>query len=86
MRKFIVAAAVAVTAAISFVAPSQAGGFSIGFSDGYYGHGWSGRVGYVDSYYGGPYYYEDEPYCFLKTVKRYDSYGNRYYKKIRICR
>jgi hypothetical protein len=86
MRKFIIAAAVAATAAISFAAPSNAGGFSIGFSNGYYGHGWNGRVGYVGGYYGGPYYYEAEPYCFLKTVKRYDSYGNLYYKKIRICR
>ncbi|MEI2302490.1 hypothetical protein [Ensifer sp. MJa1] len=85
MRKIIIAAAVAVTAAISFAAPSQAGSITIGFGNGYYGHGWNGHVGYVGGYYGNSYYY-DEPYCFIKKVKRYDHYGNLYFKKIRICR
>ncbi|OCP14594.1 hypothetical protein BBX50_12235 [Ensifer sp. LC11] len=86
MRKFIIAAAVAVTAAISFAAPSQAGSISIGFGHGHYGHGWGGQIGYVGGHYGGRYYYDDEPYCFIKKVKRYDHYGNVYFKKIRICR
>ena len=47
MRKIIIAAAVAITAAVSFAAPSQAGGVTIGFSNGAYGHGWSGHLGHV---------------------------------------
>lgn len=80
MRKIIAAAAVAITAAVSFAAPSQAGSVTIGFSNGTYGHGWSGRIGYVDGYY------EYRPYCFIRKVKRYDHYGNVYYERIRICR
>ena len=34
MRKFILSAVVATVAAVSFAAPSQAGGFSIGFGHG----------------------------------------------------
>ena len=85
MHKIIIAAAVAITAAISFAAPSEAGGVTIGFSNGHYGHGWSGRIGYVDGYYGG-YHDEYRPYCFIKKVRRYDHYGNVYYERVRICR
>ncbi|WP_457586755.1 hypothetical protein [Ensifer canadensis] len=85
MLKIIIAAAVAITAAVSFAAPSQAGSVTIGFSNGHYGHGWSGQIGYVDGYYGGD-YYEYRPYCFIKKVRRYDAYGNVYYERIRVCR
>ena len=44
MRKFILSAVVATVAAVSFAAPSQAGGFSIGFGFGH-GHGWKGHHG-----------------------------------------
>lgn len=85
MRKAIIAAAVALAATVSFAAPSQAGGVTIGFSNGTYGHGWSGQIGYVDGYYGNG-YYEYRPYCFIKKVRRYDAYGNVYYERVRICR
>lgn len=84
MRKMITAAAVTIIAAVSFAAPSRAGGVTIGFSNGSYGHGWSGQIGYVDDGYGS--YYEYRPYCFIKKVRRYDHYGNVYYERIRVCR
>ncbi|NRP71954.1 hypothetical protein ILFOPFJJ_02847 [Ensifer psoraleae] len=86
MRKIIIAAAVAVTT-ISLAAPSEAGGFSIGFGNGHYHHGWSGRVGFAGSYYDGPYYSDYyEPYCFIRKVKRHDRFGNFYIRRVRICR
>lgn len=66
MRKFIISATVAAIAAISFAAPSQAGGY--GYNSG--------------GYYGGGYY---EPTCYIKKVKRWDRWGNVYFKRIRVC-
>ncbi|KQS98155.1 MULTISPECIES: hypothetical protein [unclassified Rhizobium] len=88
MRKVIISATVAVIAAVSFAAPSQAGGFSIGFGHGHHGHhghhhGGSVSIGFYDGgYYGGGYY---EPSCYIKKVKRWDKWGNLRIKKIRIC-
>ncbi|HTO32539.1 MAG TPA: hypothetical protein VL202_15380 [Pararhizobium sp.] len=89
MRKFIISATVAIVAAVSFAAPSQAGGFSIGFGGhghhGHHGHHHGGNfsVGFYDGgYYGGGYY---EPSCFIKKVKRWDKWGNLHIKKIRVC-
>ena len=47
MRKFILSAAVATLAALSFAAPSQAGGLSIGFGFGH-GHGHGHGKGHDD--------------------------------------
>lgn len=83
MRKILLSAVVATVAALSFAAPSQAGGLSIGFGfgDGWghghhgWGHGAHVRV------------YDDYDYdCFWKKVKRYDKWGNLVIKRVRICR
>ncbi|MDO9414822.1 hypothetical protein [Pararhizobium sp.] len=90
MRKFIISAVVATVAAVSFAAPSQAGGFSLGFGDGYvtvggYGHGYGHGHHYKKHYK--RHYYQNyyEPSCFTKKVKRWDSYGNLRIKRIRVC-
>ena len=82
MRKLIIASIVAVGAALSFAAPSQAGGYYGGGS--YYG-------GYhdVDHYYGHKrHYYKKRHYvqnCWIKKVRKYDYYGNLVVKRIRVC-
>ncbi|WP_075288925.1 hypothetical protein [Pararhizobium arenae] len=87
MRKIIISAAAIALATISFAAPSQAGGFSIGFGGyGHHGHHHGGNfsIGFYDNgYHGGHYYYE--PTCFIKKVKKYDKWGNLKIKKIKIC-
>lgn len=76
MRKIMLSAVVATVAALSFAAPSQAGGFSIGFG---HGHGGWGHGAHVTVY-------DDYGYdCFWKKVKRYDKWGNLVIKKIRVC-
>jgi len=75
MRRIVLSAAVATLAALSFAAPSQAGGFSIGFG---FGNGW-GHNGYVSVY-------EDYGHhCFWKKIKRYDKWGNLVVKRVRVC-
>ena len=75
MRKIALSAAVATIAALSFAAPSQAGGISIGFG---FGHGW-GHGAHVTVHDG--YGYD----CFWKKVKRYDRWGNLVVKRVRVC-
>jgi len=74
MHKIGLSAVAATFAILSFAAPSQAGGFSIGF-----GHGW-GHGAYVTFYDD-----DDGPDCFWKKVKRYDKWGNLIVRKIRVC-
>ena len=75
MRKILVSAVVATVAALSFAAPSQAGGFYIGF-----GHGWGGHHhGYVSHYYG-------HRHCFWKKVKHYNKWGHIVVKRVKVCR
>lgn len=90
MRKLIIASVVAVGAAISFAAPSNAGSLTLSFG-GYSG----GDVQYVDHYYGHKkqyhkkHYYKKsyyKPHCIFKKIKRYDSYGNLYYKTVKVCK
>ena len=77
MRKFLMSAVVATVAAVSFAAPSQAGGFYFGFG----GHGWGGHHGgYVSHYYG------HHRHCFWKKIKRYDHWGNLIVKRVKVCR
>ena len=78
MRKIMLSAVVATVAALSFAAPSQAGGLSIGFDFGG-GHGWghNAQVTFYEDGYG----YD----CFWKKVKRYDKWGNLKIKKVRVC-
>ena len=79
MRKFMLSAVVATVAAVSFAAPSQAGGVSIGFG---FGHGWKGHHGgYVTIHDGYGY-----GHCFWKKVHRYNKWGHLVVKKVRICR
>ena len=85
MRKIMLSAVVATVAALSFAAPSQAGGFSIGFG---HGHGGWGHGGWGHGHGHGTHVtvYDDYGYdCFWKKVKRYDKWGNLVIKKIRIC-
>lgn len=79
MRKFILSAVVATVAAVSFAAPSQAGGFYFGFGGGH-GHGWGGHHGgYVSHYYG-------HNHCFWKKIKRYNKWGHLVVKRVKVCR
>ena len=76
MRKFLMSAVVATIAAVSFAAPSQAGGFYFGFS-----HGWGGHHhGYVSHYYG------HHRHCFWKKIQRYNKWGHVVYKRVKVCR
>jgi hypothetical protein len=77
MRKFILSAVVATVAAVSFAAPSQAGGFSIGFG---HGHGWKGHHGGYITVYDG------YGHCFWKKVRRYNKWGHLVIKRVRVCR
>lgn len=78
MRKFLMSAVVATVAAVSFAAPSQAGGFYIGFG---HGHGWGGyKGGYVATYHYG------HRHCFWKKIKRYNKWGHPVYKRVKVCR
>ena len=79
MRKFIISAVVATVAAVSFAAPSQAGGFSIGFGFGH-GHGWKGHHGGYITVYDG------YGHCFWKKVRRYNKWGHLVIKRVRVCR
>ncbi|MFB2550258.1 hypothetical protein [Ensifer soli] len=79
MRKLILSATLAAIAALSFAAPSQAGGYG-------HGYGWGHHA---PSYGGHTYVYDDygyEPVCRFKKVKRWDRWGNLYFKTIKICR
>ena len=87
MRKIMLSAVVATVAALSFAAPSQAGGLSVGFGFGHgHGHGWGhghghgwGNGGYVTVY-------DDYGYdCYWKKVKHYDKWGNLVVKKVKVC-
>ena len=80
MKKFILAALVTVTAALSFAAPSQAGGRYW-----HHGHRWHGGPGYGLVFNVGPTYVDDEDYCYSKKVRKYDRYGNLYVKRVTIC-
>lgn len=86
MRKLIIASIVAAGAALSFAAPSEAGGYyGGGYNDGYHGGGY----GQVDHYYGHKrHYYKKtyyEPNCWIKKIRKYDYYGNLVVKRIRVC-
>ncbi|MDO9416453.1 hypothetical protein [Pararhizobium sp.] len=94
MRKFILSAIVATVAAISFAAPSQAGGYSYGNDSGYitvggYDNDYAddNNYGHKKKYYKKQYQEDDyyEPVCVWKKVKRWDSYGNVIWKKIKVC-
>ncbi|WP_421579913.1 hypothetical protein [Shinella sp. M31] len=78
MRKFLLSAVIATLAAVSFAAPSQAGGFYVGFGG---HHGWGGHHGgYVSHDYG------HRRHCFWKKIKRYDYWGNLVIKRVKVCR
>ena len=79
MRNLIIAFIVAAGAALSFAAPSQAGGYyGGGYYDGYHGsHHYGHKRHYYKSYY--------EPRCWTKKVREYDYYGNLVVKRIRVC-
>ncbi|WP_421592636.1 hypothetical protein [Shinella sp. M27] len=86
MRKIMLSAVVATVAALSFAAPSQAGGLSIGFDFGG-GHGWGhGHHGNGWGHSQVTFYDDDYGYdCFWKKVKHYDKWGNLIIKKVRVC-
>ena len=77
MRKFIMSAVVATVAAVSFAAPSQAGGFYFGIGG---GHGWGGHHGHASHYYG------HHRHCFWKKIKRYNKWGHLVVKHVKVCR
>jgi hypothetical protein len=81
MRNLIIASIVATISALSFAAPSKAGGYyGGGYNDGYDGGGHSQpqrRHYYKRTYY--------EPTCWIKSIRKYDYYGNPVVKRIRVC-
>jgi len=76
MRKFLISTVVAIVAAVSFAAPSQAGGLYIG-----YGHGWGG---YSHHHVG--HYYGHYRHCYWKKIKRYNKWGHRVVRHVKVCR
>ena len=87
MRKIIMSAVIATVAAVSFAAPSQAGGFSFGFGNGD-GYVTIGGYGHGHGYHKKHYYEDDygyEPSCYIKKVKKWDKWGNLHIKKVKIC-
>jgi hypothetical protein len=75
MRKFLMSAVIATVAAVSFAAPSQAGGFYFGVG----GHGWGHHHGYS-------HYHGHHRHCFWKKVKRYNKWGHVVFRTARVCR
>jgi hypothetical protein len=75
MRKFLMSAVIATVAAVSFAAPSQAGGFYFGVG----GHGWGHHHGYS-------HYHGHHRHCFWKKVKRYNKWGHVVFRTVRVCR
>ena len=73
MKKFIIAAALSVTAALTMAAPSEAGRLVIKF-----GH----KHGYH-------HYHNWHPYvartCWVKRKAVVDYYGNVYVKRVKVC-
>lgn len=93
MRRFIMAALIATSAALTGVMPAEAGAYraapaqtqysgGIQLADHYYGHRRYERRHRERRYYKRRHY---EPVCFYKRVYRYDSYGNRIVRRIRVC-
>lgn len=88
MRKLLLSATIATLAALSFAAPSMAGGWDDGCDDHYVSHyrpthhanyAWSApRHDYQNDY-------QDEPTCYVKVVKDWDSYGEVIVRKVRVC-
>jgi len=78
MRKFLMSAVVATLAAVSFAAPSQAGGFYFGVG----GHGW----GHHNRHHGYSHSYGHHRHCFWKKVKRYDKWGHVVFRSVKVCR
>jgi hypothetical protein len=75
MRKFLMSAVIATVAAVSFAAPSQAGGFYFGVG----GHGWGHHHGYS-------HYHGHHRHCFWKKVKRHNKWGHVVFRTVRVCR
>ena len=74
MKKFVLAAAIALTAAVSMSAPSQAGRLVLKFGHhhGYHHHhhNWHPYVAYN---------------CWVKKKAVVDAWGNVYVKKVKVC-
>lgn len=81
MRKFIIAMAVAATAITGAAVPSYAAGLSLSLDA---GQRYDRQIGVQEvQYYNG---YHRKKRCWWKKVRRYDSYGNRYWERVRVCR
>ena len=81
MKKFVVAAFAGLIATASLASTAEAG-------HRHHHHGWGPSFGLVIDTrptYVEPSYVVVEETCYIKKVKRYDAYGNRYYKRIRVC-
>ncbi len=83
MRKLILSAMLTTLAALSFAAPSMAGGWDDGCDDDTVR---SYQPAHHASYaWSAPRYDYDEPTCYVKVVKDWDSYGNVIVRKVRVC-
>lgn len=82
MRKLILSAALTTLAALSFAAPSMAGGWDDGCEDDYVRH--HRPVHHANYAWSAP---EDDyqPTCYVKVVKDWDDYGNLIVRKVRVC-
>ena len=75
MNKILLAGLVAVTAAVSFAAPSQA-------HHRWRHHHWAPHYNViVDPYYGDDYGYS----CYWKKIVKYNKWGNVVVKKVQVC-
>ncbi|MDO9417695.1 hypothetical protein [Pararhizobium sp.] len=87
MRRMLIAAFIAASAALTGVAPVEAGAYRAAPTETQYANG----VQQVEHYYGHrrhKKYYKRrhyEPVCFWKKIRRYDSYGNLIVKRIKVC-
>lgn len=79
MKKLLIAAAIAATAAVSLSAPSQAGYRHHGK---FWGHNNYGYVVQIQPRYEAR--YEDD-YCFVKKIRKFDRYGNLIVKRVTVC-
>ena len=81
MKKILITVTAAVIGTLAFASASQAGGHKY-WKHGH--HGFHGDFGVVVDFE--PRYVSDDyEDCYVTKVRKYDRYGNRYVKVVRIC-
>ncbi|SIQ37687.1 hypothetical protein SAMN05880582_1011648 [Rhizobium sp. RU20A] len=83
MRKLILSATLTTLAALSFAAPSMAGGWDDGCNDDARSYRPTHHASYAWS--APRREYQEEPTCYVRVVKDWDSYGDVIIRKVRVC-